>query len=550
MPLPSQTRTDQIYQQSWQSGMITSLPPEELPNDAAQLLENVEFDANSNLVSRNGVSVFLDTSLTNQRITSLFRAQYSDGTVFIYFTSGTQLYRCTETGASLTNITGALVFPNDTFWQWVMYNDFAVGGNGGASDGLIKIPSTGTPAAVPGSSKYIEVWNSRLWAVATGNTSVLFASNINSTLIAGSFVPDNTDSGPIELDIDIRGGDFITGIKVFRGSLYIYKRRSIYVISAISAPATIPSNLRVDQYTKNLGCESAYSIQNVIDDQVFLSSSGVASLSLAPLGDLKGSLLSRNLAELQLLKKTSNELSAIVLDDMNQYWLSIPSNISNSGNNEAWVLDYEKVNTKDESGFPIVRWVKMTGLVTGTAYTERLDGNYKTYLIAGYAVTGQHTFIYQYTPNNPVRTFNDNSNVYIQRVITKAYTPNSSLLRTLWHRFGGVIRLNTNTLNLFIFYYFNNQTSAAGDYTIQFTSSVSSPIFLYGSGVYGTATYSDSTAIDLDRVFWRQFRRNANGRKARTVALELRSNTVDQGFTLKFLQVENTLLNFRRARGA
>lgn len=553
MPAPAHSKEKTpIYQNTWQRGMITSVPPEDVPIDAARFLLNLEFDIESNLITRNGTTLFLTVTGETGRITSMFRAQYSDGTVFIYLTTGTKLFRCTESGGSLTNITAALTFPNNTKWQWAMFNDVAYGVNGASSGtGMVRIPNTGVAAAVTSTTaKYIEVWNNRLWASGVGaGANILTASKINANITTIADFATGTDSDGISLPIDPNDGDIITGIKAFKGSLYVHKRKKINVVTPIGTPATIPGNLRVDLYTENVGCISGYSIQNVIDDQLFLSDSGVMSLVLAPLGELKGSIISQNIKELGQLKKIAavGEIEAYVLDDANQYIISIPSTVSFSELNEGWVLDYQKINQRDELGFPIVRWTKIDGLVLGTAFTERLDQNYKRYLIAGYPVGGLDTKIYSYEPSNPIRVFNDNGVAYTQQLKTKFYFITSALLRSLWHRFGVGFSLVSEVVDLTIDYFFDNKEAIAGTYTEQLTS-IDPSISLYGSGLFGTALWTSPTALVKDRVIWRQFRKNDSGRKARTISLSFRCNSIDQGFVIKSTQVDGTLLNRKRTR--
>lgn len=551
MPAPAHSKEKTpIYQNTWQRGMITSSPPEDIPIDAARLLLNLEFDVESNLITRNGTTLFLTVTGETGRITSAFRAQYSDGTVWILITTGTKLYRCTESGGSLTNITGALTFPNNTKWQWVMFGDFAIGVNGATSGtNPVKVNAAGTASLLANApfAKYIEVWNNRIWVVraaATERNSV-YASAIN---LPEDWTVDD-DAGAIQLPIDPNDGDYINGLRKFKGSLYVHKRKKINVVTPIGTPATIPGNLRVDVYTTNVGTLSGYSIQNVIDDQLFLSESGVMSLVLAPLGELKGSIISQNIQELGQLKKTSavNEIEAYVLDDVNQYVISIPSTVSASGLNEGWVLDYQKINQRDELGFPIVRWVKVDGLVLGTAFTERLDQNYKRYLIAGYSNGVNDTKIYSYEPANPVRVFNDNGAAYTQQLKTKFYFITSALLRSLWHRFGIGLTLVSDLLDVSIDYFFDNKESVSGNYA-ESLNAVTPSIALYGSGLFGTALWTSPSQLFRDRVIWRQFRKNSFGRKARTVALSFRCTTADQGFVLKSTQIDGTLLNHKRTR--
>lgn len=546
MPLPSANRTDPITQNSWERGMITSIPAEELPPNAASILLNMEFDRDSNIITRNGVSLFLDTGQTS-RITSMFRAEYSDGTVWILFTAGTKLFRCTEAGASLTDITGILIFPSNTLWQWVMFNDLAIGVNQAASGtNPVKVNAAGTASLLANApfAKYVETWNNRLWLAGTGTSkNTIFGSAIN---LPEDWTVDD-DAGAVTLPIDPNDGDFIKGIRAFQGSLYVDKEEKINVVNPIGSPATIPSNLRVDIYTTKVGTISGYSVQNVINDQLFLSKAGVMSLVLAPLGNLSGALISENIKELGQLKKTSDELTSFVLDDIKQYWISIPSTISHSNFNELWVLDYAKINERDERNFPIVRWVKFDGLVAGTAYAQRKDQTYNRVLIAGYPVAAQNTKIYQYDPINPAKTFSDNGAVYTQKIRTKSFSSGSPLLRELWHRFGAALRVITANLSLNINYYYDNAAAISGNYPFAFTFA-GGGLTLWGGSTWNGGLWNESALIEQEEVIWRQFRKNSKGRKHRLVSLEFDCSHVDQGFILKFIQLEHTMLNQRRAR--
>ena len=546
MPLPTPQRSDPITQNSWERGMITSKPAEELPPNSASSLLNFEFDSESNLNTRNGVTLFLDTGETT-RITSMFRAEYSDGTVWILFTTGTKLYRCTESGGSLTDITGALTFPNNTFWTWVMFNDFAIGVNGATSGtNPVKVNAAGTASLLANApfARDIEVWNNRLWLVETGsNKNRISGSAIN---LPEDWTVDD-DAGAIQLPIDPNDGDFIKKIRAFKGSLYVQKEKKINIVSPIGSPATIPANLRVDVYTSKVGTISGFSNQNVIDDQLYLGEAGVMSLALSPLGELSGSIISENIKELALLKKTSDELASLVLDDVKQYWISIPSTISSSGFNELWALDYARITERDEKNFPIVRWVKMDGLVAGTAYCERLDQTYKRYLIGGYTVSGQNTKIYQYEPSNPSKTFNDNGAAYTQTIKTKAFSSGSPLLRNLWYRFGAALKVISANLSLNINYYFNNAPTPSGSYQEAFTFS-GTGLTLWGASTWNGGLWNDSELIQQEEVIWRKFRKNSKGRKSRLVTLEFSCTSANQGFNLKFIELVFSKLNQKRTR--
>lgn len=534
-------QTGFITEAGWPLGIVNSFPDEEIPDGGLKDALNVVFDADNNLASRNGVDLFVSTA-QNNRITSMFRAEYVNGAVFILFTAGTQLYRVNEDGTSLTNITGGLTLPNDVPWQWAMFGNLAIGVNGATSGtNPVKVDSAGTAAALGGSpprAKYIDIWNNRAWLVRaeTNDQNTIFGSALG---LPEDWTIDDA-AGAVSIDIDRNDSDFISGIKAFKGSLFVFKRRKIYEVNAISSPATNPSNLRVDLFTGNLGCVSPYSIQPVLDDLLFLSESGVASLTQAPLGDLRSSILSNPVAELQILKKTTDFIPAYVFDDVNQYILSVPSNVSPRSVNEVYVLDYQRIKEG------LIRWTRFEGGLAGTAYSERLDGNNKRYLIGAHVpATGR--LIYLYEPLETIKSYSDNGNLYTKWIRTKAYNLNNPLIRKFWHRYGLAVKLDSTNLGLLVQYYYDNNSVEAGNHSFNFSFSGPAPS-LYGTAIYGTSTYSASNAVFSDEVVWRLIRNNSAGKKSRLISFQITNAQLNQGFILKFLQIQYSLLNMRAAR--
>ena len=150
-PQPEPSPIEAIQTQNWEQGIWSSSQPEEIPDQALLDCENFEYDDDSNLITRTGTAYFLSQAFTS-RITSIFRAKYSNGTVYVLFTTANQLYRCNEDGTGVTNITGALTLPNDQAWMWCMFGDLAIGVNGSTTgDNPIKVSSAGTAAALAGS---------------------------------------------------------------------------------------------------------------------------------------------------------------------------------------------------------------------------------------------------------------------------------------------------------------------------------------------------------------------------------------------------------------
>jgi hypothetical protein len=331
----------QFVQGNWRGGINTSLPPNELADDEAVDILNLETDWDGNLVSRNGVTKHQTSDTYASRITSLHDAVYEGGQEFILYTTGSSLFKVNTDGTGTTDITGSLTLPTNTFWQWRNFGSFAIGVNRATSgDNPVKVNSSGTASALGGSppkARYIEVWNNRVWVVSSTAPNQVRASALG--------LPEDWTAtgaaGAIAIDVDPGDGDEITGLLAFKGRLFVFKRKRIFVISAAAQPVTDPNNLKVDVFNKNIGCVSAYTIQPVLDDVLFLAEGGVASLTSAEIvADFRSALVSRKVKEIGRIKKTSNEFASMVLDDVSQYWLSVPANLSVTASPVVYVLDY------------------------------------------------------------------------------------------------------------------------------------------------------------------------------------------------------------------
>jgi len=354
---------------SFAGGINTSSAYDRLAEDECIDIKNMRFGEDDSLVARRGTYMQIDkiaAANITDRITSVYQAQFSDGTTRDIFTLGGASPKIYEDVAGVaTDRTGALTLPtNSEFWQWKTYNDIAIGVNRGtgANTNPVKIVTgAGNAAALAGSppkAKYIEVWANRVWltgaTAATRNT--LYGSFLGNAedWTTGS----GTASGTVAIDIDINDGDFISGIVAFRERLFIFKRTKIYTVQAIGGGfPTDATALSVEIYTSSVGCASAYSIQPVLDDVLFLSDHGVTSLvSAQVVGDFNSALLSRKIKELRDLILPRNkdiEISAFVVPQHSQYWL-FRDDISKG---TMYVLDYRRIQER------IIRWTTYTGLL-------------------------------------------------------------------------------------------------------------------------------------------------------------------------------------------
>lgn len=538
-------------------GINTANPSTDIQDNEAVDILNFEYDDANNLVTRNGVlrapdavvarwdSALWDVDVwgvansePGSRLTSLHYFENDTGFVGILFTAGTKLYSMSLDGLTITDITGSLVLPNDTFWQWVTYNNIAIGVNkatSGSNPVKVTGPSPGTAAALGGSppkGKYVEVWNSRVWIVDAANRNSIQASNLGDPETWNTDGSTNASHGFI-IDIDKGDGDKLTGIKAFKERLILFKSKLIYAISATLLPVTDPDNLSVDIFSKNVGCISPYSIQPLLDDIVFLGEGGATSLQAAFItADFKSALLSRRIKELTSLLKTTDEIPSFVLEDMSQYLISPPPVTSETALQNAFVLDYKNITQQQ------TRWVRFDQLLAGTAYTSFLNSEGRRVYVIG-CKEGSRFFPGFYIPKAATKTFRDALNPYTKNVTTKAFGFNINLILKLFKYWAVSVELLTNSLQVSIKYFFNTKNTVSGSQSFNLTAASTGS--MYDVSLYDVDHYDAST--QAEQTIRREFLRNSAGRRAKNVQFQITNSQVDQGFILNQFDVGYFLLS-------
>lgn len=525
----------------WSGGINTSVQPTEIADNEAQDILNFEFDDSGNLSSRTGPTQLMSNTFAS-RITSLHYFTAESGEVGILFTTGTDLYIVETDGTGITSLTGALTLPSDTFWQWETFNGIAIGVNKATSGtNPVKVTTSAVASALGGSppkAKYVKVWNSRLWLVGASEPNTLYGSalgNPEDWTTAG-------DAGKVTIEIDIDDGDQIMGLWPTREALYVFKRQKIYRVVPINTAAapTLASNLKVELFAKNIGCVSAYSIQSTLDDVLFLSESGVASLRLAQAAeDFRTSLFSRKIAELARTPKTTEEIPAFNLSDATQYILSIPASISLTTAKQAFVLDYSQITEQGE------RWTRFDGLMAGTAYTSFLGASGKVYVIGAQNAAGTYQ-VFKYIPRSEAQGFSDNGTAYTKKLVTKAYAANAPLLRKHWTKWGLSFDLLTTPVSVSVQYYFDGVITKGGSYS--FNLSGSSGSALWDVGLWDVALWDASVITPQDVV--RKLLSNSSGQRSQNITFIVTNAQDAQGIVIKDFILWFSMLTEKRVTDA
>ena len=165
--------------------------------------------------------------------------------------------------------------------------------------------------SAPSAGKYIEEHDKHLCVVDSINApNTVYYSKTN----------DNLDFSGVGSG-SIRLSDKIVGIKSFRETLYIFCENTIHKLININDPAS----LQVIQVTKNVGCLSGYSIQEIGGDLVYLAPDGIRTIAATDrIGDVELSSVSRNIQ--QIIADLANSIdtyriTSCVLRNKSQYRL-------------------------------------------------------------------------------------------------------------------------------------------------------------------------------------------------------------------------------------
>lgn len=547
----------QLHIPEFSGGINTAKPETDIADNEFVEILNMEYDNDDNLTTRSGTAEFNTGLRQPTRSTSIHYFKDKANSIdFCIFTAAAAIFTTEEDGTSFSNITGALSLPTDTYWQWENFRagasaTVAYGVNGGTiSQNPVKV-TNGKVASIltdgnrpPG--KYIEIWNNRVFIAGMSSAP---------NQIRGSKLADGDDwtttgvTGTVTIEIGPGDNDEITGLHAFREKLFIFKRNRIYVLqadriafnsTADTATNTDPSTWSVNIFTNNLGCISGHSIQSVLDDVLFLSANGVASLVASEIiSDFRAALASRNIIELSKLSDLTADFPSLIVEAANQYWVSLPPAASPTGKYLTYVLDYRRL----QEG--VVRWVRFDGKVAGSALGWTLINNKKVFLIGtdGPSAGTQDSMMVKYNPKDTALLKDADNQVYSKKLITKAYSMNLPLIRKYFHKWGLALEILSNSVNLSVSYMYDTIAGRTGSFSfVLSTASLGAGVWdvsLWDTGIWGSSTGTDFSII-------RQFRTNSSGKRGKNVTLTIENGQIDQGFTLKDIVILFGILTEKR----
>ena len=157
--------------------------------------------------------------------------------------------------------------------------------------------------------KYVTTHDKHLIAAGVEDnlSTVFYSATLDPTSFSG------TGSGSIVVE------DQIEGIRGFRNELFIFCTNSIFKLININDS----SNIAIVPVTKNVGCLSGYSIQEIGGDLIFLAPDGLRTVAgTARIGDVELGTISQNIQPIIndiVLNKSQYQFSSVVIRTKSQY---------------------------------------------------------------------------------------------------------------------------------------------------------------------------------------------------------------------------------------
>ena len=275
-----------------------------------------------------------------------------------------------------------------------------------------------------------------------------------------------TGSGTIDV------GDIIVGIKVFRNTLIIFCKNSIFELTSLDSDPILKS------ITKNIGCIDGNTIQEIGGDLIFLAPDGLRTVAgTARIGDIEIGSISRKILPRinEILDNIADyTLSSMVIRERSQYRLfyfqSGQANSSQSG-----IIGTFKF---DEQGIPAFEWSESKGLVVKTCTSDLNTSNEEVKFSAD--ETG---FVYSHDTGN---NFNG-SNIDARFQTPDMDYGDNGLRKSLYAVKANIKPEGTqDDLKLRIRYDFEStDVPQPGEFSVGTLNRAS----LYGTAAYGSGTY-------------------------------------------------------------
>ena len=319
----------------------------------------------------------------------------------------------------------------------------------------------------PEGCKFIEKFSERIIVAgqSTNPSTIYYSTRLKPWDFSGA------SAGSIDV------GDVITGIKVFRNSLIIFCKNSIYELT------NLDSNPIIKSVTKNIGCVNGNSIQEIGGDLIFLAPDGLRTVAgTARIDDVELGSISRKILPIinELLTNIGNyTLSSMVIRERSQYRLFYyQSGQANAG--QQGIIGTFKYNS---DGIPSFEWSQTKGLPVKFCTSDLNSSGTEVLYHAD-----ESGYVFEHDTGNSF----DGANVQAEFQTPDMDYGDNGLRKSLYKVKVNIEPEGTqNDLLLNIKYDFNSSdVPQPGNFSVgQLSASA-----LFGSAVFGTAIFG---AVDL-----------------------------------------------------
>lgn len=465
-------------------GLNTELSPVELPPQFCTTANNCVIDSYGRLGARKGFNTQTAsaTALSSNPVKRIFEWN-SSGSSILFAVGNNKIFRVdttTNPNDTLTEMTlpvGYSITADD--WDFVDFNGEAYFFQAGHEpllcnstlnstdelDTLDNQSSDSVPAAPE--ANMVTASLGRLWAA--GDPAAPQTIYWSDTLIGDSWeITGGSAAGSIDVTRAWPNGyDEITAIALHNGRLVIFGKHSIIIYVGSDDPAT----MEIEDTISGTGCIARDSVQFTGEDVVFLSDTGLRSLSRTlsqsslPLGEMTANVRT------QLIRDISAESEGInsVFSPEEGFYLLILE-----GQDYIYCVDFK---AQIEGGRRITVWPGSPVNCAcrtddGTLYVGGLEG-VGTY--AGYR-DGTESYRYQYA--SPALTFETPANLKMLKKIKPIIIGSSGKVATISWRYG-----------------------YGSDYASQVIEIAGSGgLAYYGSGEYNIAEYSGTISVSTTGI--------------------------------------------------
>ena len=269
-------------------------------------------------------------------------------------------------------------------------------------------------------------------------------------------------------------GDVIVGIKVFRNSLVVFCKNSIFELTNLDSTPILKS------VTKNIGCVDGNTIQEIGGDLVFLAPDGLRTVAgTARIGDVELSSISRKILPLinNLLDNIASfTISSMVIRERSQYRLFYFQS-GQAASSQKGIIGTFKF---DANGVPAFEWSETLGMEIKRCTSDLNNNNEEVQF--GSNETG---YVYQLDTGNNF----DGSNIDAQFQTPDMDYGDNGLRKSLYAVKANIEPEGTNNnLKLRIRYDFEStEVPQPADFNVGNLSSAA--IFGASSSVFGTSVF-------------------------------------------------------------